>query len=124
MNGPRNPQLAAAIREIWQRAYTAIEQQISEIEQAANSLRLGTLDEPTRATAENAAHKLAGSAGTFGFAAVSEIASALERLLKSPTPADLQSIADLALALRTQLQETAEAAGAVAPKSDSHPDSA
>ena len=39
------------------------------------------LDAADWAAAERTAHQLAGSAGTFGYAAVSELARSLERLL-------------------------------------------
>ena len=46
----------------------------------------GKLDEPTRLEALNIAHNLAGSLGMYGYQQGTEVASKMERILKSPTP--------------------------------------
>ncbi|HYI59898.1 MAG TPA: Hpt domain-containing protein [Microlunatus sp.] len=48
------------------------------------------LDAADWAAAERTAHQLAGSAGTFGYAAVSELARSLERLLAQAGVAEVE----------------------------------
>lgn len=54
---------------------------VEVIADAVTAMRAGALDEELRVSARGAAHTLAGSAGTFGFAEASELGRALEALL-------------------------------------------
>ncbi|HYN97069.1 MAG TPA: Hpt domain-containing protein [Pilimelia sp.] len=64
------------------RAHVAIDRRILNLRQATEALLKGELDEVARGGAEEEAHKLAGSAGTFGLGRVSELALELEELLR------------------------------------------
>ena len=71
---------------------------------AVAALATGDLDDDARRTAARAAHRLAGTAGTFGFAPASEHAAALDLALRAPPgPGDAAELARLALALRDAL---------------------
>lgn len=64
---------------------------VEVIADALSAMREGALDEEGRLGARGAAHTVAGSAGTFGFAEASELGRALEVLLdavKDPDPED------------------------------------
>jgi DNA-binding response OmpR family regulator len=56
---------------------------IAELKLAADALRKGTLDAQVRQKAEQEAHKLAGSLGSFGFAKGSLLANEIEDLLQN-----------------------------------------
>lgn len=103
MSAPPNPKLAAAIRAIWEKTFKVVHQEIADLDRLIAQLQRGELDESTREAAENAAHKLAGSLGTFGFADASRIARDLEIKLGAPSPDDAPVLAELVLALRMQL---------------------
>jgi HPt (histidine-containing phosphotransfer) domain-containing protein len=66
----------------------------------------GRPDRGCRERAARAAHKLAGSSGTFGFPVAGEIAGRLEDALAGadpPSPEEYPGLADLVLALRLEL---------------------
>ena len=68
----------AAMLAAWDRVRSGVLAGVEPIELAVAALREVALDEPTRAAAQSAAHRLAGSAGTFGFHRASELARDLE----------------------------------------------
>jgi diguanylate cyclase (GGDEF)-like protein len=95
----------ARIRAIFERHRETILAQVDDIEQAAAAAVCGALDEDSRANAERQAHKIAGSAGTFGFPKASELSRQLENEFRdfdaeSDAP---RRIAGLALSLRESL---------------------
>lgn len=73
--------VAAATAALWQHAHHVQVDRASVVESAVMTLLEGRLEDAERATAERAAHKIAGSAGTFGFPRASEIGRELEILL-------------------------------------------
>jgi len=77
--------MRAATEAIWRRVHESELRRVAVIEAAIGSLIEGRLGEPERAAAERDAHKLAGSAGTFGFHRASELARELEMLLAAGT---------------------------------------
>ena len=74
-------QVLAAAEAIWQRVRGTELDRVAVLESAVAALLSGRLDEDDRALAEREAHKIAGSAGTFGYARASEIARELESIL-------------------------------------------
>ena len=111
------PQLEA----VWQRHRAGVLQQVGVLEEATVALMRGRLDTDLREAARREAHKLAGSLGTFGLAAASEQAGALERLLdrrEALGPEHVRSASTLVVALRDAVEDTIalarEAAGAPA----------
>jgi diguanylate cyclase (GGDEF)-like protein len=104
---PAAAQALAAIAQLWTEARPAMLGRVGTIEQAALALLEGTLDSATRDNAEREAHKLAGTSGSFGFAAASRIAREIELLLNgTPTidHTDVLRLADLTVALRRELE--------------------
>ncbi|MBE9178560.1 response regulator [Oculatella sp. LEGE 06141] len=69
----------AAIAEVWQRFQPRVHEQIAVLEQAVTALSHQTLSHELRQQAEQEAHTLAGSLGTFGFEQASQLARSLEQ---------------------------------------------
>jgi DNA-binding response OmpR family regulator len=114
MQGPgtAEDEFRAAIRALWEEARPGALERIQLIEDAVAALLAGALDDETRAGARSAAHKLAGSLGTFGVEGGTVIARRLEAAFETPPAhADAPELAAQVLALR----RTVEAAAAAAP---------
>ncbi|OLP19749.1 hypothetical protein BST81_04235 [Leptolyngbya sp. 'hensonii'] len=80
------------ISEIWERTKGVSFERVRLLEQAAQSLKSGALEPTQRQKAIQAAHKLIGSLGTFGFEAGSVLAQQIEAILQSE--AEPESIVD------------------------------
>jgi HPt (histidine-containing phosphotransfer) domain-containing protein len=100
-------ELDARLALVWAAHQGEIRARVDTIDAAVAALARGGLDDGARRTAARAAHQLAGTAGTFGFAPASEHAAALDRALGLPAGAgdagDAGELARLALALRVAL---------------------
>jgi len=103
VSNPPDPKLAAAIHAIWERAFSTVHRELEAIDKAVVELQRGCLEEPTRAAAEAAAHKIAGSAGTFGFTEASRVAREIEDLVQVLTPEHASALTELAVSLRMHL---------------------
>ncbi|WP_026736313.1 response regulator [Fischerella sp. PCC 9605] len=82
---------------------------IAVLEQASNALKEGRLNSGLQQNAEQEAHKLAGSLGSFGFARPSLLAEKIESILQSQTPINqVQSrhLCELVKELQQELQQT------------------
>ncbi len=75
--------MEGAIALLWSRFQTQVLGHVDTLEQAAQAWRVGTLREELRKQAKRNAHKLAGSLGTFGFPAGSQLARSIESLLSA-----------------------------------------
>lgn len=75
-----------AIQKISQRFQGTIEQRITALETAEQSLQAGNFDLQHQIATRIIAHKLAGGLGTFGCVNASQIAQAMEHLLEKPSP--------------------------------------
>jgi HPt (histidine-containing phosphotransfer) domain-containing protein len=84
--------MAEALARLWTRFLPEIEQRVSIIEAAAKALTAGSLEEPQREAAHAAAHKLAGTLGTFGLHRGTEIAREAELLLQKLPLSDAASL--------------------------------
>ncbi|HEV7148926.1 MAG TPA: Hpt domain-containing protein [Pedococcus sp.] len=73
--------MAGAMAGFRDRARATNLARVEVIADALIAMREGALDDDLRVGARSAAHSLAGSAGTFGFAEASELGRALETLL-------------------------------------------
>jgi diguanylate cyclase (GGDEF)-like protein len=111
-------ELDSAIAALWARQRDEMLNRVELVEHAVVALLEGELREDQRAEAERAAHKIAGAAGSFGFAAASEQARAIELQLRSGVSLeDGQRLAELVLEIRgdfdrdPQRGEDASAAG-------------
>jgi DNA-binding response OmpR family regulator len=94
--------VAEALRAVWTNSKPEIEARAATVEKAVAAALASELDEATRAEAERAAHRLAGSLGTLGVSAGSDVARELEVALGTdPLPqAELPRLAGLANELR------------------------
>jgi diguanylate cyclase (GGDEF)-like protein len=104
---PMELQVRAATEAIWRKSLQQTADQVGALEMAAAAMLEGQLDEATRAQAERQAHRLAGSAGTFGFHRASAIARELELIFErhSTDPAEAVQATALIAALRASLRE-------------------
>ena len=94
-----------ALAGVFERYRSTITGQLDTLDRAAAALSGGRLDRELRIAAQREAHKLVGSAGTFGFAAASTVARELETLLNRPglEAADGRGVTDLLAGLRGEL---------------------
>lgn len=76
--------IAKALDALWARFLPEIRERVSVLHRAAKSRADGTLDERQRSEAQAAAHKLAGTLGTFGLERGTELARELEDLYAQP----------------------------------------
>lgn len=81
-------QLNQSVNKIWERFRANFGDRISVIERAGVAAQAGELDPQLRQEAQQEAHKLAGSLGTFGRAEGSAIARQIEAILQSDTGGD------------------------------------
>jgi diguanylate cyclase (GGDEF)-like protein len=92
---------------------------VDVVEEAVSALLAGHLPPDLRERARREAHKLAGSAGTFGFPRASTLARELELKLESdPAPADAGPMAEWVLGIRGELGADGETDGAAGAHSD------
>jgi HPt (histidine-containing phosphotransfer) domain-containing protein len=98
-----NAQIDDVLAQLWKKNLPTIRERLDLLDRFGTAASSGILDEPTRVEALNIAHKLAGSLGMYGYQQGSEVASKMERILKSPTPETLSTIATLAADLRKSL---------------------
>lgn len=105
---PASPeQLAAAIDLLWQRFLPQTLDRVAILEAAAAACARGTLGEAQTRAAHDAAHKLAGSLGTFNLTRGSVLARELEMLYSpaDPPAVDLApQLADHASQLRSLIE--------------------
>ena len=107
-----NPDQAAAqidakinnvLAELWKKNLPTVHERLDLLDKFGKAAASGKLDEPTRIEALNIAHKLSGSLGMYGYQQGTEVASKMERILKSPTPETLLTLRALATDLRKSL---------------------
>ena len=97
--------MAAALDRLWTKFLPEIEQRVALLETAVEALSSGSLSPEQSQGAHAAAHKLAGSLGTFGLQRGTELARQCEVALAQDLPAD--GLADLArwvVELRTLIE--------------------
>lgn len=103
-SGGAERDISAALAAMWERRRESFGERAAAMAAAIDALAAGGLAEPERAEAEREAHKLAGSLGTFGLPAGSEIARELEIALATPpAPGNAPRLAELALALQREI---------------------
>jgi HPt (histidine-containing phosphotransfer) domain-containing protein len=91
------------LAELWKKNLPTVQERLDLLDKFGKAAASGKLDEPTRIEALNIAHKLAGSLGMYGYQQGTEVASKMERILKSPTPETLLTLRTLAADLRKSL---------------------
>ncbi|MEA2373324.1 MAG: hypothetical protein QOH12_3718 [Solirubrobacteraceae bacterium] len=98
---------AAAVSAIWRRHRAEILGQVGAVEDAVRDGVAGRSDNGGRERGGRAAHKLAGSCGTFGFPVAGEIAGRVEDALCGscgPSADQYLALVGLAHALRRALE--------------------
>lgn len=83
--------LSKQIDELWLKHLPLMQSRVETIRVAAEALLQGQLNEEIRASAKDAAHKLAGSLGTFSLESASRDAVEIERLLADDLISDYNS---------------------------------
>jgi HPt (histidine-containing phosphotransfer) domain-containing protein len=96
-------QIDDILAQLWRKNLPVIRERLDLMDKLGAAAASGTLDEPTRIEALGIAHKLAGSLGMYGYPQGTEVASKMERILKSPTPETLATLHALAADLRRSL---------------------
>ncbi|HEY5196790.1 MAG TPA: Hpt domain-containing protein [Solirubrobacteraceae bacterium] len=97
---------AAALNAVWIKHRETVIAAVDTVDDAVQNGLAGRPDDGHRERAGRAAHKLAGSSGTFGFPIAGEIASRLEAALSGSPPSSLDqypALAELVIALRREL---------------------
>ncbi len=97
--------LSKVIRALWKARRGDVLAQVGVLENAVRSLESSNLSEAERRFAQGEAHKLAGSAGTFGFPHGTVLAREIEGLLtegSAPTPQLRVLVDDLRAELETE----------------------
>ncbi len=89
--------------QLWQKNLPPIRRRLDLLDQFGSAAASGSLEEHTRLEALSIAHNLAGSLGMYGYQQGTEVASKMERILKSPTPETLVTLRALAADLRKSL---------------------
>jgi HPt (histidine-containing phosphotransfer) domain-containing protein len=89
--------MADAMARLWAKFLPEIEQRVAVVEAAAAA---GALSEPEREAAHAAAHKLAGSLGTFGLQRGTELARQAELAFADTAKLNTQELAAWAAELR------------------------
>ncbi len=83
-----------AVRAIGEHARRANLDRAAQLAEALSSAGTGRLDRAGRVAAADVAHQLVGSAGTFGFRDVSQIAVELEQFFTAGVDGDERQLAD------------------------------
>ncbi len=83
---PNVGKLSEGMEALWQRFQAPTLQRVDTLEEAGRAIACASLDEESRRNAEREAHKLAGSVGTFGFSAGSDLARTIEQILAGCGP--------------------------------------
>jgi HPt (histidine-containing phosphotransfer) domain-containing protein len=98
------PDLSAAIDKLWVRFLPEIRARVAILESAAAASAASSLDRPQREAANAAAHKLAGTLGTFNLTRGTVLARQLELMYSQetgPLPALAKRLAAITAELRT-----------------------
>jgi HPt (histidine-containing phosphotransfer) domain-containing protein len=103
MSKPKPDQIDEILAQLWRKNLPTIRERLDLMDKFSTAAASGSLDEPTRLEALSIAHKLAGSLGMYGYQQGTEVASKMERILKSPTPETLVTLHALASDLRKSL---------------------
>ena len=100
-------ELDLALARLWDAHRGEIDARVSAIEAGIVPIGGATTDSAARAEARRAAHQLAGTCGTFGFAQASLHAAAIEDgLTGAPGGATAAELVQMVVALRAALPET------------------
>ena len=100
----KESEVSAALERLWVRFLPETRSRIEILETAAQSLATGSLSSDQRNSASSAAHKLAGTLGTFGLANGTALARQLEHLYAEDPGAGSETASRLAQELREMIE--------------------
>ena len=83
------PDITAILNQLWMRFLPEIHERVATLESAAQAYASGAATPEQHEAAHAAAHKLAGSLGTFGLTQGSELAREFELMCASDEPCSL-----------------------------------
>jgi HPt (histidine-containing phosphotransfer) domain-containing protein len=106
INDQISTQIDDILLHLWQKNLPTVRERLDLLDQFGLAASTGTLPETARVEALNIAHKMAGSLGMYGYQQATELASKMERILKSPTPETLVTLRGLAADLRESLSSS------------------
>lgn len=102
---------AQLVADLWERSRNLVGERIAAVEDAVTAGERGAVPDDVRRNGAAAAHKLAGSLGSFGYTLASRRAAQLERLLgDDPDPDEPGSPRTLLEELRADLRRPPEPA--------------
>ena len=104
--GAAQDRAEAAMQQIAARALQSNVQRLTVLDGAVRAAGLGSLAEEERSAASDVAHQLVGSAGTFGYRQVSELARGLERFFRDQDydPAVVEKVTEQIAVMQQDLQ--------------------
>jgi HPt (histidine-containing phosphotransfer) domain-containing protein len=91
---------SALLAQLWVKNRPIVEERLATLDRASAAAAAGGLNGDLRKEAAQAAHKLAGALGMYGYDQGTQIARQIDALLSSDFPAVAQ-LADLTARLRT-----------------------
>ena len=97
--------MEVALQAIWARQRPEILSRLDSMEEVVAALLAGDVPDELRRRAVRDAHKVAGSAGTFGFWRSSELARDIEAALASPAALEMEAAAWLSEHLETMRRQ-------------------
>jgi HPt (histidine-containing phosphotransfer) domain-containing protein len=97
MSTSPQPEIAEALKLLWQKFLPQMKERLAVLEEANRALEAGSLTEEHRTAAGAAAHKLAGVLGTFGLAEGTTVAREAEQIYTSDSSLDLATSTQIGL---------------------------
>jgi HPt (histidine-containing phosphotransfer) domain-containing protein len=104
----RGAEIAAALERLWVRFLPEIRARVELLETAALALAGGAFSPAQRESAASAAHKLAGTLGTFSLARGTAVARELELLYSGDDEPSAETAAQMAAELRNLIEGRAQ----------------
>ncbi len=104
--------VAARLAELWRKSLPTTLERVAALRAACDALGRNPADAEARTAGRETAHKLSGSLGVFGLPRGTEVASAMEDVLRTTEALTPQSVAVLA-------QQARELEAVIASKSSS-----
>jgi diguanylate cyclase (GGDEF)-like protein len=117
---PTQQQTMLLLARVWHKYRERIHQQVSLLEQATADLSRKCLEPALREAAEREAHTLAGSLGTFGLSAGSQLAREIEQLMATRSNnSTVKQLQTLVTSLRQEIEQFL--AKSTTPQADDRP---
>jgi HPt (histidine-containing phosphotransfer) domain-containing protein len=88
--------VAARLAELWRKSLPTTLERVAALRSACETLGRNPADAEARSAGREAAHKLSGSLGVFGLPRGTEVAAAMEEVLRSAEPLTPEAVELLA----------------------------